>query len=185
VFTNSDFALDSVELPPARKQNRRYQARDLSEADLAAIFGQLPDDRWRCVFAIAYFTGSRIGEVLSLQVSDIGSDRITIRAENTKMKKARVASLVGALKPFLAAYQAPPSGYLFPAHHNGKGDHLSRQGADRVLRLACDRVGLEGVSTHSFRRSFATNLHAQGYPLAKIARLLGHSSATMTARYVG
>ena len=45
-------------------------------------------------------------------------------------------------------------------------------------------AGLDGVSTHSFRRSFATNLHKQGYSLAKIARLLGHSSASMTARYV-
>ncbi|MBD2115258.1 MULTISPECIES: tyrosine-type recombinase/integrase [Cyanophyceae] len=40
------------------------------------------------------------------------------------------------------------------------------------------------MSTRNFRRSFATNLHKQGYSLAKIARLLGRSSASMTARYV-
>lgn len=117
-------------------------------------------------------------------MSGIGQDRISFRRENTKMKKPRVAMVVEALRPFLAAYAAPQVGYLFPAHHNGQGGHISRQAADLVLRDACEMIGIDGVSTHSFRRSFASNLHRQGYSLAKIARLLGHSSASMTARYV-
>jgi integrase/recombinase XerD len=184
MFTAASFELQSVELPSALKVDRRGQARNLTVGALADIFRELPSDKWRAVFAIAYFTGSRIGEVLSLNVSDIGTDRISFRRENTKSKKPRVAMMVDALRPFLAAYDAPESGYLFPAAHNGQGGHLSRQAADRVLRDACELAALPGVSTHSFRRSFATNLSKQGYSLAKIARLLGHSSASMTARYV-
>ena len=185
MFTAADFELGAIELPEARKVGRRGQARNLTPENLVDIFAQLPDEKWQAVFAIAYFTGSRISEVLSLDVADVGSDRISFRRENTKTKKPRVAMVVEALKPFLAAYDAPQSGYLFPAHHNAKvGGHVSRQAADKVLRDACGMIGLDGVSTHSFRRSFATNLHKQGYSLAKIARLLGHSSASMTARYV-
>lgn len=184
MFTAADFALQNIELPEARKVDRRGQARNLSEENLGSIFAELPNEKWQAVFAIAYFTGSRISEVLSLDVSDIGTDRISFRRENTKTKKPRVAMVVEALRPFLAAYDIPQSGYLFLAHHNGSGGHISRQAADKVLRDACDLAGLDGVSTHSFRRSFATNLHKQGYSLAKIARLLGHSSASMTARYV-
>ena len=184
MFAASDFELGAIELPEARKVGRRGQARNLSPENLGAIFAVLPSDKWRAVFAIAYFTGSRISEVLSLDVVDIGQDRISFRRENTKTNKPRVAMLVEALRPFLTAYEAPQSGYLFPAHHNGQGGHISRQAADKVLRDACELAGLDGVSTHSFRRSFATNLHKQGYSLAKIARLLGHSSASMTARYV-
>ncbi len=184
MFAASDFELGAIELPEARKVSRRGQARNLSPENLRAIFAELPDEKWRAVFAIAYFTGSRISEVLSLDVGDIGPDRISFRRENTKTKKPRAAMVVDALRPFLAAYDAPEGGYLFPAHHNGKGGHISRQAADKVLRDACAMVGLDGVSTHSFRRSFATTLHKQGYSLAKIARLLGHSSASMTARYV-
>ena len=182
--SQSDFELGAIELPEARKVSRRGQARNLSTENLGAIFAELPNEKWRVVFAIAYFTGSRISEVLSLDVSDVASDRISFRRENTKTKKPRVAMVVDALRPFLAAYDAPNTGYLFPAHHNGQGGHVSRQAADQVLRDACEMVGLDGVSTHSFRRSFATNLHKQGYSLAKIARLLGHGSASMTARYV-
>jgi len=184
MFAASDFELGAIELPEARKVGRRGQARNLSPDNLGAIFAELPNEKWRAVFASAYFTGSRISEVLSLDVADVASDRVGFRRENTKTKKPRVAMLVEALRPFLAAYDAPQSGYLFPAHHNGQGGHVSRQAADKVLRDACELAGLDGVSTHSFRRSFATNLHKQGYSLAKIARLLGHSSASMTARYV-
>ena len=184
MFTANEFTLQSVELPEARKVDRRGQARHLTEENLAALFDVLPDGKWQTIFALAYFTGSRISEVLSLDVADIGNDRISFRRENTKTKKPRVATLVEALRPFLASYDAPQAGHLFPAHHNGKGGHISRQAADIVLREACEMIGLDGVSTHSFRRSFATNLHKQGYSLAKIARLLGHSSASMTARYV-
>jgi integrase/recombinase XerD len=184
MFTAASFALQNIELPEARKTDRRGQARSLTEENLVDIFAQLPSEKWMAVFAIAYFTGSRISEVLSLSVGDVASDRISFKAENTKTKKPRVAVLVEALRPFLSAYDAPQAGYLFPAHHNGQGGGLSRQSADTVLRNACDMIALDGVSTHSFRRSFATNLHKAGYSLAKIARLLGHSSASMTARYV-
>ena len=185
MFTSAAFELKSVELPEARKINRSGQARHLTEDDLARLFDVLPDGKWQTIFAIAYFTGSRISEVLSLDVDDIGTDRISFRRENTKTKKPRRAMVVDALLPFLAAYDAPQSGYLFPARHNAKGSsHITRQAADLVLRDACEMIGLDGVSTHSFRRSFATNLHRQGYSLAKIARLLDHSSPTMTARYV-
>jgi integrase/recombinase XerD len=185
MFTASNFTLDNIELPPARKINRQGQARALTLENLVDIFAVLPSEKWLAVFAIAYFTGSRISEVLSLDVGDIAADRISFRRENTKTKKARVAVLVESLKPFLVAYEAPTSGYLFPSHHNARRPgHLSPQAADKVLRDACDMIGLDGVSTHSFRRSFATNLHKAGTSLAQIARLLGHSSASMTARYV-
>jgi site-specific recombinase XerD len=50
---------------------------------------------------------------------------------------------------------------------------------------SCLRAQLgQGSQWNRFRRSFATTLSKQGYSLAKIARLLGHSSASMTTRYV-
>jgi len=121
-----------------------------------------------------------------LTVADVTGERVLFRAANTKMRQMRVAMVVPQLQAFLGEYEFPESGYLFPAHHNGsKGGHLSRQGADWMLRQVCAAVELEGVSTHSFRRSFATNLHHNGEPLAKICRLLGHKDLTMTARYIG
>lgn len=187
MFTSANFSIENIDIPAARKVKRHGQARHLTEENLAELFDALPDERWRCVFALAYFTGSRISEVLSLDVSDIGADSILIRRANTKTKKTRTVAITPGLRAFLDAYDMPESGYAFPARHNSKGKgkgHITRQAADRTLREACQMVGLDGVSTHSFRRSFATNLHSQGISLAKISRLLGHESAQMTARYI-
>ena len=186
MFTSADFDLSAIDLPEARKQNRHGQARHLTEANLVDIFNALPDEKWRCLFAISYFTGSRISEVLQLTVADVTGDRMLFRAATTKLRKTRGPLVVPPLQAFLAEYEFPRTGYLFPAHHNGaRGGHLSRQGADWMLRQVCASVGLEGVSTHSFRRSFATNLYRNGEPMAKICRLLGHKNLTMTARYIG
>ena len=186
MFTAVDFDASDVELPPARKRNREGQARHLDEGELAEIFNLLPCEKWQCIFAIAYFTGSRIGEVLKLRVEDIDGDRIIFRKANTKTRSHRAVAVVPQLQTFLAAYEAPSSGYMFPSRHNAKQPgHIQRRSADQVLRVVCEALDLDGTSTHSFRRSFATNLHKRGRSLAEIQRLLGHRRMDMTARYVG
>ena len=44
----------------------------------------------------------------------------------------------------------------------------------------------EGISTHSFRKWYATEIYkANGFDIALVQRLLQHSSATTTQRYIG
>lgn len=44
----------------------------------------------------------------------------------------------------------------------------------------------EGISTHSFRKWYATEIYkANGYDIALAQRLLQHSSAATTQRYTG
>ncbi|MBD2025224.1 hypothetical protein [Leptolyngbya sp. FACHB-711] len=47
----------------------------------------------------------------------------------------------------------PQQELLFPEWRGSKAGHLTRSRADEILGKACDRVRLEGVSTHSFRRT--------------------------------
>jgi integrase len=47
----------------------------------------------------------------------------------------------------------------------------------RALRLACDKLGLHGITWHSLRHSHATLLDAVGAPLGTVQALLGHSAA--------
>lgn len=55
---------------------------------------------------------------------------------------------------------------------------------ERLFRDIYKRAGLIGASSHSGRRSTATNLDEQGVPLETIQRLLGHSDPEHTLPYI-
>ena len=52
------------------------------------------------------------------------------------------------------------------------------------MRRACDLLGFEGVSTHTFRRSLATHLYDAGVPLRQIMAILGHASLASLTSYL-
>lgn len=172
---------------PARKKDGKGQARDLNESELTIFFNALMSDKWRCVFAIAYFTGSRITEVLSLQRDDIHRDRIVIRQLKSRTEKKRTVKITSGLQPFLDAYDMPNNGYIFPAYQNSRRKtYVTIQAASKVIReVVANNPELEGISTHTFRRSLATNLYHKGHTQAEIGRFLGHTQRSVTARYIG
>ena len=54
------------------------------------------------------------------------------------------------------------------------------------LKLVCDFLGYQGISTHSFWKFFATEIYkANGYNVALVQKLLQHSSIAVTQRYIG
>lgn len=68
-----------------------------------------------------------------------------------------------------------------------KPRHLTSHNPDsaaRILRAACARVGIEGVSTHSFRRTALTQMSNAGIPLRVIQKISGHRSLTQLQAYL-
>ena len=62
-----------------------------------------------------------------------------------------------------------------------KGRDSNRQ--DTTFNRA---AAYEGISTHSFRKWYATEIYRNnGYDIALVQRLLQHSSAAVTQRYIG
>ena len=56
--------------------------------------------------------------------------------------------------------------------------------ADKILKAACDRIGLFGVSTHSFRRTALTQMSSAGIPLRVIQEISGHNDLGTLQRYL-
>jgi integrase/recombinase XerD len=90
-----------------------------------------------------------------------------------------------AIAPPLAAalktVELPEAGYLFPGRF---GQHMTTQAADKALRQACDYLGLQGVNTHSFRRSLLTKMHNQGHSLRTLQQITKHSDIGNLAKYL-
>ena len=63
---------------------------------------------------------------------------------------------------------------------------ITTREVQKVLTRVCDYLGYEGISTHSFRKWYATEIYRNnGYDIALVQRLLQHSSAAVTQRYIG
>ena len=179
------------------KIDRHGQAKILTVAEIQLLFNEgftVDPHRDRALFAICLYTACRITEAVTLRKRDVldtkGNVRpeIIIRKGNTKGKLAtRTIPAIADLRSKLAAYTPrPDSPYLFPGNvaHTRAATHLHRDSAMWLLREACARVGLEGVSTHSFRRTALTQMSNAGIPLRVIQEISGHRTLDELYKYL-
>src|SRR4028118_899012 len=149
------------------KIERHGQAKILTQQEIELLFNKgLQTSRDRTLFGVCLYTACRIAEACSLMVKDIytnsGTVRSTInfRKANTKGKlQTRAIPVIEDLLRLLTSWK-PNAGqtYLFPGRHpNHHWKHLHTNSADRILREAFSRTGIEGASTHSFRRTALTS----------------------------
>lgn len=66
----------------------------------------------------------------------------------------------------------------------GRVDYLCCDSMELVLRQIYQRCGFRGASSHTGRRSYASNMNAAGVPLETIQRALGHKEPKMTIEYI-
>ena len=99
--------------------------------------------------------GMRIGDVLKLRLTDIVRDggRYRLNVTEEKTGKKRTFSVPDEVYNFLKTYaedqSIPDGGYLFP---------ISVRAVQKHLKAVCDILGYDNVSTHSFRKWYATDI---------------------------
>jgi len=104
---------------------------------------------------------------------------------NTKGKRdTREIQIHPTLRKYLEEYDPLRRKEFLLRGRHGLG-HIHKASADRLLREACLRVGLEGVSTHSFRRTALTRMSDAGVPLRHIQSIGGHRTLAALERYLG
>lgn len=174
-------------------------ARALTNEEIADIknsFWGKYEVRDRSLFLIGLYTGTRISELISLNVGDIYQHgkivkTLELRKAITKGKKTRQIPLNLEARETIEDFIEWKRDYgeslgmtapLFVSRK--KGGRLTRIQAHRILKKAYNENELTGkVTTHSMRKSFATNL-AQNNPLKIVKELLGHSSLAITDKYL-
>jgi len=83
----------------------------------------------------------------------------------------------GLPRPDGSGYDISPEAPIFP---------ITERAAQKQLKLVCDYLGYTGISTHSFRKFYATEIYKNShYNIALVQQLLQHSSAAVTQRYIG
>ena len=124
-------------------------------------------------------TGCRRNETLALPWSWLDAKARCIRFEDTK-SGAQLRPIGATAANYLAAQtRRKASPWVFPADR-GDGHFI---GLPRVLARLCARAGLENVTVHTLRHTFAATAAELGFSELTIAGLLGHSVPGVTARY--
>jgi integrase/recombinase XerD len=150
--------------------------------------------RDRALLEFLYSTGARITEATGLDVDDLdlrsADPVVLLSGKGGKQRFVPVGSYaVRALDAYLVRGRPALSGRATartqtPAVFlNARGGRLTRQGAWGVLTGAAIRSGLDGVSPHTLRHSFATHLLDGGADIRVVQELLGHASVTTTQVY--
>lgn len=141
------------------------------------------------IFALLLYTGIRRGELLGLRVSDINLERheITVRAETSKSRRARVVPLNskvrGALLDYLAELRQARlrNEYLFPS--DSQSGALTMDGLKHLVAQVRRQSGVR-FHVHQFRHTFAVNFLNRGGDVARLKQLLGHRDIRMTSSYL-
>ena len=156
----------------------------LSQEEVARLIEAAPGLKYKAVFGVAYGAGLRVSEVVALKISDIDSERMTLRVEQGKGQRDRFVMLSPQLLELLRGWwkAARPRAWLFPGQ-NPVNPMTARQ-VVRAVHAAARAAGIaKRVSPHTLRHSFATHLLEQNVDIRVIQVLLGHAKLETTALY--
>jgi len=162
----------------------------LSCDEVARLIAAAPNAKYQAALSVAYGAGLRAAEVCALKVTDIDSERMTLRVEQGKGRKDRYALLSPVLLERLRAWwrigrgqgKLLHNGWLFPGLN--PMDSMSTRQLNRAIHLAADAAHIDKrVSMHTLRHSFATHLLEQKTDIRVIQVLLGHKRLETTALY--
>jgi site-specific recombinase XerD len=163
----------------------------LSKDEVARLIGATRNLKHQVALSLAYGTGLRVSEVVALKVTDIDSQRMTLRVEQGKGRKDRYAMLSPILLERLRVWwrvahaqgKMLDGGWLFPGMD--PLDALTARQLNRAIHDAAITARIDKrVSMHTLRHSFATHLLEQKEDIRVIQVLLGHKKLDTTARYV-
>ena len=195
LFENGSITQDPTELlgsPRVGRSLPKYMAKEEVARLLDAAYqaGGNEAQRDATILELLYATGLRVGELVSLNVTDIDLQESYIRCWG-KGAKERIAYLYPKALKELKNYLRQARIALLGAHKgetalfvNHRGERLTRQWVWNILKNYGKKAGIDQrITPHTLRHSFATHLLQNGASLRHVQELLGHSSISTTQVY--
>ena len=149
----------------------------------------LKGTRDKAMLEVAYATGMRVTEIISLNVEDVNIEESYVTCNGAgKQRNIPLGSLsIKALKEYIE--EARPvmikdenEASLFV---NVNGKRLTRQGFWKIVKFYKEQAHItKEITPHVLRHSFATHLLQNGADLKAIQSMLGHSDISSTQVYM-
>lgn len=145
--------------------------------------GSRPNPRIATALVLEGNLGLRISDILNLHLNDFvwEGGRYRLDIFEIKTGKPRTFTVPALIYQYVSSYcekkDIAPDELIFP---------LSSRTIQATIKRACAYLNYTGISTHSFRKYYATEIYKNSnYNIALVQTLLQHSSPTTTQKYIG
>lgn len=170
------------------------EINELHELDLSK-YPKL--DRVRDLFLVGCFTGLRFSDFTNIKPENIKGDFIEITTQKTN--DSVVIPIHPKLRQIMAKYYKLYINSLPPAISNQKMNRYLKEVCGMVkslnelvtdkkyngkISLQTEMAKYLKVSTHTARRSFATNQYNKGFPASLLMKITGHRTETAFYKYI-
>ena len=179
-------------------KGERQRDRVLTDAEWQQYISECPQP-WKDAATIIRGTGMRPGEVFELRWENVhlngNSGQILVAKGKTRAARRvlpMVPAVYQALKSRYEATGKPEAGWVFPA--TSKEGHLNKNAAKDMHKRAIDRANenakayglkpLKWFQPYCLRHTALTRLAESGVDAFTVMRIAGHSSITITQRYI-
>ncbi|MGK0269591.1 MAG: integrase [Cocleimonas sp.] len=131
----------------------------------------------------------RISDLLSIKFDDINGDRLIVKESKTG-KLANIKLNQKALDKIKAIQAEHPDHiYLFQSYRNqqainSEAKPLSRRAVSKAFSMIGEEVQIT-LGTHSMRKTRGYHLYQNTKDIARVMKMLRHSSEGVTLRYIG
>lgn len=162
-------------------RDRRLTADEYRALGDALRAFEAEGEHWQLTAAVRLLalSGCRRGEVQNLAWSEVDEPGGCLRLNDTKTGKSIRPAGRAVFETLAKLPRAKAAELVLPPVYNASR-FLAAKGIERL----CKRAGLEGVSAHTLRHSYASTAADLGMALPTISALLGHSVGGVTSRYV-
>jgi integrase len=177
-----------VQLPAVRGRRERFATPDEAARLIAAV-----PERDRALWATAFYAGLRRGELQALTWDDVdlAGGGIRVRGSFDRYARAdvptktsageRVVPMPAILREHLVRHRAASSGHERVFATAG-GRAFDAGEVYRRSRRAWAAAGLEPITLHEARHTFASLMAAAGVPVADLSDFMGHTSINITMK---
>jgi len=163
------------------KQNEKRQVEYYTKEEVRKILSVVPDGFLKVYLLIAFNTGMRSGEILGLQLGDLGDGYINI-------KRTRTLGVVGHGKNSNATRVVPCANFVIEEAKNIQSDNIFLFGdidGSEKLNYAFNKLikkaEVKKLRLYCTRHTFATLMLQDGVvSINELAGILGHSSVKTT-----
>ena len=203
---NPSVLLKSLKRTEERMRDTLHRA--LTKEEQKTLFDSLEmKTNWYYnVFRLAILTGMRIGEIAALRFSDIKDNKIYIQRTLTRDPSGKI--IIGMDAKTTSGRRTIPlndeirkiikeqRNILLETNdnildindtifHKPNGNHINAGDPGVSLKKICDAVGIERISTHALRATFATRCIEAGMNVKTLQEILGHKDYGMTMNLYG